>query len=273
MLRNLCVIILALSISNIAKASILEDIENAGVLKVATEAAYEPYEFVVKGEIVGFGRDLLDLLADELDTEVRQVNLPFNGILAGMEAGKYDLVATSVGINESRAMKYAFTRPIGYAETVLVKLKSNSSIETPEDLIGKVVATQLGSSVEPIAKEHNQKLLSENGEQYKKLQLYQTFPEVFMALSSKKVEAIFVSSTQVAILNKKFGNKFEIVADMQDRRYLSWAVRSDSVELRDRINQLIDKLESDGSLQQLQVKWLGHEMIIPETGYLPEGAI
>ncbi|AIJ84783.1 hypothetical protein C048_00298 [Brucella melitensis UK19/04] len=72
----------------------LEKIQRTKKVTVGTEAAYPPFEFVKDGKIVGFGRDLLDEIAKQWGVEVEQLDLPFQGILPGLIAGKFDFVAT-----------------------------------------------------------------------------------------------------------------------------------------------------------------------------------
>ncbi len=80
-----------------------------------------PFEFVKDGKIVGFGRDLLDEIAKQWGVEVEQLDLPFQGILPGLIAGKFDFVATSVGINPERAKRYAYTLPIADSTAYAIK--------------------------------------------------------------------------------------------------------------------------------------------------------
>src|SRR5690606_22469654 len=84
----------------------LEKILREGVITVGTEAAFPPFEYVENGKIVGYGKDILDVVVAELGVELKQLDLPFQGILPGLIAGNFDLVATSVGINEERAARY-----------------------------------------------------------------------------------------------------------------------------------------------------------------------
>src|SRR5260370_2679854 len=90
----------------------LEKIKRTGELTVGTEAAYPPFEFVKDGTIVGYGSDILAEVVKQLGAKLNQLDLPWQGILPGVLAGKFDFVATTVGINEERAKRYAYTMPI-----------------------------------------------------------------------------------------------------------------------------------------------------------------
>src|SRR5260370_25402778 len=91
----------------------LERIKRLGELTVGTEAAYPPFEFVKDGKIVGYGSDILAEVVKELGvTKLNPLDLPSQGILPGVSAGKFDFVATTVGTNAERANPYAYTTPI-----------------------------------------------------------------------------------------------------------------------------------------------------------------
>src|SRR6056300_1160707 len=125
--------------------SVLDSVKSKGKITVATEVAYPPMEYLEGGKVVGYGKDILDLVVADMKVELEQLQLPWDGILAGVLAKKYDLVATSVAIKEDRVDKYAFTRPLAKAQTMLVKRYSDS-MASLKDVNGKIVGVELGSS-------------------------------------------------------------------------------------------------------------------------------
>ena len=144
---------------------------------MATEAAFKPFEYVDNGKIVGFGSDLLAEVAKDLGVEVEQLDLPFQGILAGLAAGQYDLVATSVAINPERVKTYAFSRPFAAISNVIVVPVGDTKVTSIGDLNGIVVGTQLGSSTEAVARQINDELKAGGGAGFSDLRLFQTFPD------------------------------------------------------------------------------------------------
>ena len=173
----------------------LERIKSSGKMTVATEAAFKPFEYVEDGKITGFGSELLEELRQDLGgVDIEQLDLPFQGILAGLAAGQYDLVATSVAPNPERAQSYAFSRPFASIENVVVVPEGNDTITGLADLNGLLVGSQLGSSTEAVAREMNEKLKAEGGEGFEDLRLYQTFPDTAFALRSGQVDAIVIGS-------------------------------------------------------------------------------
>lgn len=251
----------------------LEKIRREGVITVGTEAAFPPFEFVEDGKIVGYGKDILDVIVAELGVELRQLDLPFQGILPGLLAGNFDLVATSLGINEERAARYAFTAPIIDAVPAILSRKGEA-FSSPADLAGKVVATQIASNFEPIVRDLDAKLTAE-GKGFGELKLYTAFPDAYMALASGEVDAVIQNRPALAVLVKERSDVFDLGVDIRSEgqyTHFAWAARAEDKDLRDFVSSVIYMMQDDGRLQELQMKWFGATFEIPKEGYLPPGA-
>jgi len=252
-------------------AGLLDKIKKEKKLVVGTEAAFEPFEFVQDGKIVGYGKDILDYLAADLDVELVQHDVPFQGIIAGLLAKKFDFVATSIAINEERLKKVAFTLPIAMMLDEIIVLSKNDNIKGTEDLNNKIVGGQLNSAAQTNLEKFNLKLKAKGGAGYKDLKLYTAQPELYMALASGQIEAICIPTLLFLNLNKKQPGVFKSVGGI-GRTLLCWITRPEDLDLRDYINSVILKLRDSGKLYELQKKWLGITQEIPDSGHLPPGA-
>lgn len=254
----------------------LEKIKRTGELTVGTEAAFPPFEFVKDGKIIGYGSDILAEVVKEFGVKkLNQLDLPWQGILPGVLAGKFDFVATTVGINAERAKRYAYTMPIADGLPYAMKRKGDKLTKL-EDLNGKVVATQLASSTEPVARALDAKLKAAGGTGFKELKLFTAYPESYVALANGEVDAVLQPLPSLAALVKDKSDVFELMAPIpQDsgHPYLAWVTRPDDKDLRDAISAVIRKMRDDGRLATLQKKWFGFEMTIPDQDYLPPGAM
>lgn len=264
--------IVAYSSGSAAASGLVEKIKKQGTFNVATEAAYEPYEFIKDGKITGYSKQILDHIVADLGVKLNQLDLPFQGILPGLLAKKYDFVATSVSINAKRAKRYAYTRPVGTNQNVILIRANETRIKDDSDLSGMVVATQLASSMEPVAKEHTAKLKAAGKKGYADLKLFQAIPETFVALASSQVDAVIVGSVQAAVAMKKRPGTFKIASKLGNPRYLAWVARAEDKDLRDYVNTQIAKLVASGKIAEWQKQWFGFEMDMPAKGYLPKGA-
>jgi len=252
----------------------LDRIKSSGQMTVATEAAFKPFEYVEDGKIIGFGSDLLEELRQDLGgVEIEQLDLPFQGILAGLAAGQYDLVATSVAPNPDRAQSYAFSRPFASIENVVVVPSDNDSISELEDLNGLLVGTQLGSSTEAVAREMNEQLQAQGGSGFEDLRLYQTFPDTAFALRSGQVDVIVIGSTTAGEFMNASPDTFKVALSYGDPVYLTWVTRPEDKALLEVVNAMITRLVESGELAEMQKKWIGVTSESPESGYLPDGAI
>ncbi len=265
---------LALTIPSFAFAEggTLADIRKRGKLTVGTEAAYEPFEFVENGKVVGYGHDILEYMAGKLGVSLNQVNLPFQGLLPGLMTHKFDFVATSVGINPERARRFAFSEPVGVVDTVLVARADDTRINKPDDLAGHVVGTQMGSSSQPIAQAFDAQL-NARGAGYSDIKLFQAYPDVMVALSNKTLDVGIMPSNIVAVLMKREPELYRVIGKIGDPKVLAWVANPQDKEIRAFINTSLDELAKNGKLADLQKKWFGYTMNLPASGYLPEGAV
>ncbi|HUS96785.1 MAG TPA: transporter substrate-binding domain-containing protein [Hyphomicrobiaceae bacterium] len=252
----------------------LNKIKKTGKVVVGTEAAFPPFEFVKGGKIVGYGKDILNHVVAGLDAKLEQRDVPWQGILPGLLAKKFDFVATSVILNPNRAKKFAFTMPIADGSLTLVKRKGDMRIKSVADLSGKSVATQLGTSAEKDLRAVNNDLKKKGKAGVKEMRLFTSIPEAYFALANRQVDAVLSPLPSVIVVIKKRPGVYEIVGPIgKQKSYFAWVTRKEDTELRDYINRKIKELHVSGMLTKLQEKWFGFRMELPTSGYLPEGAI
>lgn len=262
----------ALSLPAFAETT-LEKIRREGVITVGTEAAFPPFEFVQDGKIVGYGKDILDAVVAELGVELKQLDLPFQGILPGLLAGQFDLVATSLGINAERTSRYAFTAPVIDAVPSFL-VRKGETIASIDDLAGKVVATQLASNFDPLLQSMKTEQEAK-GKAFGDLKLYTAFPDAYMALASGEVDAVMQNRPALAVLVTERPDMFDVSMEVKiedNYTHFSWAARAEDGELRDFVSNVIYKLQDEGKLQEMQKKWFGMTFEIPKEGYLPPGS-
>src|SRR5258708_24561276 len=112
-------------------------VKKAGELKVGTETAFAPFDFVDGNEHKGLNVDLFAEIGKELGVKVEWVALPWESVLPGLEAGKFDMVAGPATITKARMERYVFSPPIAEATVALLKRANDKTINKPEDIAGK----------------------------------------------------------------------------------------------------------------------------------------
>ena len=134
--------------------NLLTQIQERGSMVFATEGTWSPWTFHDdSGELVGFDIDVAKGIAEQLGVEAEFVEGEWDGLLAGLDSGRYDTMANGVSVTEERQEKYDFTDPYAYNRIVVITL-SDSDIASMGDLDGKTTANTLGSSYATLAESY-----------------------------------------------------------------------------------------------------------------------
>lgn len=145
----LCLLILLSGCSqgNSQDGDLLAQIKARGEIVVAMEGTWSPWGYHDEsGALVGYDVEVAQAIADKLGVKVNFVEGEFNGLLAGLEAGRYDIMVNGVEINESRREKYDFSAPYAYSRIAVIVRADDDSIHSMEDLDGKHTANTLNST-------------------------------------------------------------------------------------------------------------------------------
>jgi polar amino acid transport system substrate-binding protein len=250
---------------------LFDQIKKAGVVSVATEAAYAPFEFIQDGKIVGYDEDLLNAIVSAWGVKLQQIDVPFAGILVGLDQKKYDFVCTAMIMNHDRVVKYAFTAPVAAAPVALLRRKDDTKIKSVADLTGVTI----GSPVPPsgptaVFDNYNGTL---GAKAAAKVMRFQSSPDALLALANSQVDAIVDTTLIFDKVMSLHPGKFEVVGTIGSPFYYGWATRAGDLDLREAINDQLVILRKNGTMAKLQQKWFGHVMDLPDKDYLPPGGI
>jgi polar amino acid transport system substrate-binding protein len=257
-----------------AQADLLEEIKQRGTLVVGTEARFPPFEFVEGGEIVGYSSDMMEHIMQELPgVTLEQLDLPWQGILPGLAAKRFDYVITSVTVTKERYDAYHLSLPIADATMAVLKRKGDDSIGSAQDVAGKVVGSQAGSAqlqaLETLAAE-----LEAAGTPVSEIRTYVDFGEAYADLAAGRLAAVVNSLPNQLEAARQRPDVFEVVLPtFGPKKYFSWAGRKDeeSASLNAFMDDQIRRLNEAGVLAELQRKWFGDVMELP-ADELPEPA-
>ena len=140
-------LLLGVSFATTAHSDLLDDIRTDATFTVGTEARFAPFEYIEDGEIVGYSADIMEHIMSELEgVELIRMDLPWQGILPGLERERFDYVITSVTATPERMERYHLSAPIADATMAMLKRAGEDDISSPEDIAGKVAAAQAGSA-------------------------------------------------------------------------------------------------------------------------------
>jgi len=217
-------------------------------LIMGTSPDFPPFESVDAkntGEIVGFDIDIANLILDELGYELQIQSMDFNGLIAGLQAGRVDFVMSGMSATEERKTSVDFSEPYYYARNSIVS-KAEHSYETLEALEGLVVGAQLGSIQEKVAYE------VPNPADVRKLN---KVPDLVQEINSGRIAAAIVEdAVAVEMTNANPGLVMNFLpAEELDNGYaIAFPKGSPYVE---EFNTVIAKFHEDGTFEELQQKW------------------
>ncbi|MDE0346417.1 MAG: transporter substrate-binding domain-containing protein [Boseongicola sp.] len=242
---------------------LLDRIRADGVLTVGTEARFPPFEFVENGEIVGYSTDIMAKIMPSAlpGVELERLDLPWQGILPGLAAERFDYVVTSVTVTPDRREAYHLSVPIADATMAVLKRADDDRISVPEDIAGHPVGSQAGSA-QLAALES----LAETLEESPRISSYTDFSEAYADLAAGRIDAVVNSLPNLLEAARQRPDVFAVVSPtFGDPTYFAWAGRKDddSASLNALFDAELKRLIEDGTLTELQVKWFGGPMDLP----------
>ena len=114
-------------------------------LVMATNAEFPPYEYHEGDEVVGIDVDIASAIAEELGMELKVEDMAFDSIIPAVTSGKADIGAAGMTVTPDREESVAFTDTYAHATQVII-VKEDSDITGPDDLVGKTIGVQLGTT-------------------------------------------------------------------------------------------------------------------------------
>ncbi|MBQ6341703.1 MAG: transporter substrate-binding domain-containing protein [Anaerolineaceae bacterium] len=140
---------------SVSAADLLDTIQSKGQITIAMEGTWSPWTFHNEDdELVGYDVEVGKAIAERLGVEPNFVEGPWDGLLAGLEVGRYDIMINGVGITEERQKKYNFSTPYAYNKPVVIVRGDYDEIQTMEDLKGKRTANTITSLFAETAEKH-----------------------------------------------------------------------------------------------------------------------
>ncbi|HSL62558.1 MAG TPA: ABC transporter substrate-binding protein [Desulfotignum sp.] len=221
---------------------------------VGTSADYPPYEYTdEKGEFVGFDMDLIRAVGEKMGKQIKIVDMGFDTLIAGLQAGKIDAVIAAMQASEERREKVDFS--ITYHEikdAILAKADSDIELTSIHDIAGYKVASQTGTIQEKWIQDNlikTGKLPAENYFSYERVD------NAAMDVKAGRVDVLHIIADPALALAEKNDLKIALITTEAVSAGQSIAVTKGNQELLDAINQAIEELKADGTLQALMDKY------------------
>lgn len=258
LLHGLAIAGALLSTSLVAHAD-MADIKSKGVMTVATEDDYAPFNFIVDGQPEGFHKELLEDLkayAEKEGITVQQEILPWTGLLASVSSGQYDLAFTGALVTDDRLRVFNFAPPFASAQHFYVKRAGDDSISDIASLCGKTVGLQAGSALLARLPEL-EAMMAESDCEIGDVVEYQSYPEAYADLSNERLDYVINALISINDLVKNRGDVFEKGIAVSGDGFAAWPIPKQSPELLTFMTGFMTEIRDSGRLGELQEEWFG----------------
>ena len=230
----------------------LSDVLEAGTLTVGTEGTYRPFTFHEdgSGDLTGYDVEVATAVAEELGVEVKFEETQWDAIFAGLEAGRFDVIANQVSITPEREEKYTFSTPYTVSTGVIVVPADDSSITSFEDLDGKTTAQSLTSNWYALAEESGATIEAVEG-----------WAQSVALVEQDRVDATIndkLTFLDYAQTNDASGLK--VAAETEEESLSAFAFRKGSSALAIAFDEALVALTDDGTLAEISEKYFGQDV-------------
>jgi len=231
-------------------ADLLDKVKSSGTLRIALEGTYPPFNFKdpKTGQLTGYDVDVARLVAAKLGLKPEFVTTEWASILAGLGAGKYDVIISQVNVTAKREQAFDFSQPYTYSTPqLIVRRNERSNYTRLDELKGKKVGVGQGSVFEQQAK-------AVPGVDVKS---YPAAPENLQDLAFGRIDAALNDSLMVAYLLKSSQLPIRAGARMGAVERTAVAFQKGNPKFHAAVDKALEETRADGSLKAASMKWFG----------------
>lgn len=242
---------LPLLVLGAASAADLAQVKSSGVFRVGTEGTYAPFTYHDDtGKLVGFDVEIGEAIAKQLGVKAQFLEGRWDGLIAGLDADRYDAVINQVGITDERKKKYDFSDPYIASKAVLIVSGDNTDIKSFADLKGKKSAQSLTSNFGKLAASNGAELVGTDG-----------FDQSIQLVLNGRADATVNDSLSFLDFKKKKPDaNVKIVATEANADYSGVIIQKNEPDLLAAINKALAAIKADGTYQKISDKYFGQDV-------------
>jgi polar amino acid transport system substrate-binding protein len=215
-------------------------------LRVGTDATYEPFETIDStGKFVGFDMDFIRLVADAAGMELKLQNIGWDGIIPGLNNGNYDCLISAMTITAERKKQINFTTPYFSIRQAIVVKQDNKTTKGSEDLIGKTITVQNGTTGDLFASKIKNS----------KMKRFDTNAQAVQELLNNNADASVMDDLVAYTAVKKFNGLKVITIKNAEKEDYGIGVKKGNDALLAKLNKAIEALQKNGKLAALVAKY------------------
>ena len=232
---------------------LLSRIRERGSITVAMEGTWAPWTYHDENdELVGYDVEVAKLIGEKLGVSVNFVEGEWDGLLAGLDDGRYDIMVNGVGITAEREEKYNFSTPYAYNRTAVIVRGDYDAIQTMADLSGKSTANTISSTYATQAESYGATVTAVDD-------LNQTI-ELLLAGridATLNAEVVFYDYLNA---HPEANIKIAVLTDDVERIAIPVRKGDDTASLLNAINDALKELDESGKLSELSQKYFGTDI-------------
>ena len=242
---------LSLSLSGVATAASLAEIKSAGAIRIGTEGTYAPFTYhEASGDLVGFDVEIGRAIAAKLGVKADFIEGKWDGLIAGIDANRYDLVINQVSITPERQAKYDFSAPYIVSKAVVLVRNDDDSIKGFADLKGKKAAQSLTSNFGKLAASNGAELVATDG-----------FNQSVELVLSRRADATINDSLSYLDFKKhKPDAPLKVAATQDSADHSGVLLAKGQPALLGAINQALISIKADGTYLKISNKYFGTDV-------------
>lgn len=255
-MKKLLVLItlIAFNVAHTASALDLDAVKKAGKLRIAVDTTYPPMEFeATDGKVIGLDVDLARELAKILKVEAEFIVMPWDGILAGLQSNRYDIIMSAMNITPERQAQVNFVPYMSMGQVFVVK-NTAKPVKIDKDLNGRVVAVQVDTTsfaaVEAIKK---------SGVKIKDIKTFPGATETFSALKANQADTIVTDEAVGRYYTGLDSKTFMISGTAMKPEPIGIAVKKTDTKLFKALEDAMKTLKSNGTYARVYKQWLKTE--------------
>ncbi len=236
-----------------AGGDLLAQIQEKGEIIVAMEGTWAPWTYHDEEDnLVGYDVEVAKLIAEKLGVTASFVEGEWDGLLAGLDAGRYDMMVNGVDITEERQKKYDFSMPYAYNRTAVIVKGDYEEIGSLEDLDGKHTANTISSTYAELAESYGAEVTGVDD-------LNQTFE---LLLTGRIDATLNAEVTYYDYMKAHPDADIKIATLTSDATQVAIPLRkgAETESLRTAVNQAIEELAAEGKLTELSEKYFGTDI-------------
>ncbi|CAM2923653.1 amino acid ABC transporter substrate-binding protein [Paenibacillus sediminis] len=232
----------------------LAAVKSSGVFRIGTEGTYPPFTYHDEsGKLTGFDVEIAEEIAKRLGVKPDFVETKWDGMLAGLDAKRFDAVFNEVSIREDRKVKYDFSDPYIVSKAVLIVSKDNNDIKKLSDLKGKKAGQSLTSNLKDIAEANGAQIVQVD-----------SFNQAIDLLVSKRIDATINDNLSYLDLKKKRPDlPIKVVDETKNVSQSAALFRKDEKELVKAVNDALRAMKKDGTYLKISKKYFNEDVSKP----------